>query len=207
MKKTGVNRHCTVCNKEFYVPKWKLERGEGKYCSWSCHNIKRKEYIPWNKGLPRDEETKKKISKKLIGIKTGRSPMRGKKQSPETISKRVQKLIGQKRSIEVRKKFSEIRKGKNSPFWRGGISKINKDIRHSLEYRIWREAVFERDNYTCQNCKKRGGYLEADHIKPFSLYIELRFVVSNGRTLCKKCHKEIGWRISNRDSNGRFVSI
>jgi len=31
---------------------------------------------------------------------------------------------------------------------------------------IWREKVFKRDNYTCQVCGKKGGYLIADHIKP-----------------------------------------
>ena len=53
---------------------------------------------------------------------------------------------------------------------------------------IWRKAVFERDNYTCQICRVRGKYLEADHIKPFAYFPELRFELTNGRTLCRKCH-------------------
>lgn len=36
-------------------------------------------------------------------------------------------------------------------------------------------------------CGKRGGKLVADHIKPFFLYPELRFEISNGRTICKDC--------------------
>ena len=73
---------------------------------------------------------------------------------------------------------------------KGGVSKINGDIRFSLEYKNWRRAVFQRDNYTCQNCNQKGGYLEADHIKPFAYFSELRLEVSNGRTLCKPCHRK-----------------
>lgn len=64
----------------------------------------------------------------------------------------------------------------------------------SLEYKLWRKAVFKRDNYTCIWCGIKGsepkGFLNADHIKPFSLYPELRFELSNGRTLCVPCHKK-----------------
>ena len=48
----------------------------------------------------------------------------------------------------------------------------------------------KRDNWTCVLCGKRGGTLEVDHIKQFAYYPELRFKVSNGRTLCKDCHKK-----------------
>jgi hypothetical protein len=34
---------------------------------------------------------------------------------------------------------------------------------------------------------KKGGRIRADHIKPFCLFPELRFVVSNGRTICDEC--------------------
>ncbi len=54
----------------------------------------------------------------------------------------------------------------------------------------WRNKVFERDNYTCVLCGKTKCYLEADHIKPYSKYPDLRLVLSNGRTLCLDCHKK-----------------
>src|SRR3990167_7364961 len=76
-----------------------------------------------------------------------------------------------------------------NPNWNGGIYPHHKAIRHSLEYKLWREAVFKRDNYTCIWCGERGKFLNADHIKPFALFPELRFAIDNGRTLCIDCHK------------------
>ncbi len=79
--------------------------------------------------------------------------------------------------------------GPGNPYWKGGVSKENHRLRTSIAFREWREAVFERDDYTCQFCGKRGGYLEPDHIKPFAYYPDLRFDVGNGRTLCQPCHR------------------
>ena len=61
-------------------------------------------------------------------------------------------------------------------------------IRDSREYKEWRSAVYKRDNYTCQSCGDLGVKLHADHIKPFAYFPELRFDLSNGRTLCVPCH-------------------
>ncbi len=79
--------------------------------------------------------------------------------------------------------------GEKNNNWKGGITEAQKKIRNSLDYKLWREAVFKRDNYTCQGCGIRGGELNADHIKPFAWFPELRLAIDNGQTLCVPCHK------------------
>ena len=99
------------------------------------------------------------------------------------------KKLSLEHKLKVIKTLVPYGKGKDHPNWKGGISSINQIMRHSTEFKLWRKAIFERDNYTCIWCNQRGGELNADHIKPFALYPELRFAIDNGRTLCIKCHK------------------
>lgn len=63
--------------------------------------------------------------------------------------------------------------------------------RHTGKYAEWRRQVFERDNYTCQHCGKKGVSLNAHHIKEYAKFPELRYDIRNGVTLCEKCHKKI----------------
>lgn len=92
--------------------------------------------------------------------------------------------------------FPQI-KGEKNINWRGGITPEAEKIRKSLDYKDWRKRVIERDNYTCICCKTiqtRKNPMVVDHIKPFSLYPELRFEISNGRTFCKQCDWKYGFR-------------
>lgn len=80
--------------------------------------------------------------------------------------------------------------GEKNHFWEGGKTNKNTRIRSTAKYKCWRQEVFKRDNWTCQGCSERGGILHADHIKAFAYFPELRFELSNGRTLCIGCHKK-----------------
>lgn len=63
--------------------------------------------------------------------------------------------------------------------------------------REWRTIIFERDQYTCQKCGSIGGKLQAHHKKPYKKYPRLRYLLSNGITLCIECHKKTksyGWK-------------
>ncbi len=100
--------------------------------------------------------------------------------------------------------WSKGKKGKLSPNWKGGFSLFNAEIRLSDKYKIWRSRVFERDNWTCQTCQKKGN-IEAHHKKEFSKIIQENKIrtmikamnckelwdVENGVTLCGDCHKLI----------------
>jgi len=155
----------------------------------------RKNFIKKMKGKKRTDDQKKRYSLSKLGSKNpsfGKKPWNyGKHWSKEMKDKLSSAHKGQV-AWHKGKKLPEL-SGKNSPHWKGGLTPLNKLIRGSLEYRLWRESVFKRDNYTCIWCGIRGnqtgGYLEADHIKPFAYFPELRFAIDNGRTLCKPCHK------------------
>lgn len=82
------------------------------------------------------------------------------------------------------------RQGKPGGF-KGANSNENNIIRNSPEMKKWRNDVFNRDKFICQKCGKRGGRLNAHHIKPFSVYPNLRFDLNNGITLYRKCHIEL----------------
>lgn len=149
----------------------------------------------WKGGLPNCEKCNRKLSSrksKLCGIcnvkRLGFLNI-GKKHTENTKKKMSEIHKGHEVSLDVRKKISEANRGEKSSNWKDGVTSITKIIRHSLDFKLWREAVFARDNWTCQKCYQRGGILHPHHIKPFSLYPELRFVIDNGRTLCIDCHK------------------
>jgi len=65
------------------------------------------------------------------------------------------------------------------------------NYRNTKEYKNWRRSVFERDNFTCAECKQKGGKLEAHHIKSFKKYPKLRYKIDNGITLCRLCHRKL----------------
>lgn len=171
-------------------------------------------------GHPVSEETRKKLSVALTGRKNGppiqetrdkiSSSQKGKPKpyllghlvSAETrrkISERLsgnQNSIGHRHSVEERRKMSEIAKarGNKHNFFIDGHGDERRDERAAsqtqLEYRLWRNAVFQRDNFVCQICGVRGGRLQADHVLSWKNHQDKRFDVSNGRTLCVSCHQQ-----------------
>jgi len=169
---------CPTC-KRIFRPREKIS----KHCSRACSSKAQIGRSAWNKGKPWSEHVKEKMRQ---GHKN-RPVSKGKRHSQKT-----KKLLS-KRAIE---RFE--RDGPEGvPNWKGGITPVNKIIRSSRKYSLWRKSVFKRDNYICQNCGKRGNKLNAHHIKSFSEYTELRFDISNGKTLCLSCHENIHPSLKN----------
>jgi len=169
--------------------------------------------VAWNKGIPCSENIKKRISKKLKGFKHteetrkkmslahkgeksylwkgGRIKVKcawcGKEKmvDPYKLKKQKNFFCNKKCLGKWESKYMTQEKASN---WQGGITPQNAIIRSSIEYRLWRKAVYERDNWICQKCGESGGKLNAHHINNFADYPEIRFAIDNGVTLCKKCH-------------------
>ena len=167
-------------------PMWKKtpneKQIEGLKRGWKI--VKGKNYL---------QKLRKRMKGNKFGFKKGISSWnKGKHLSKKTRERMSESHKGKRLSEKTRKKMSKaqkrrVKEGRNS-FWKGGISSKNILIRNSIEFRLWREAVFARDNYTCQKCLERGKNLHPHHIKNFAQYPELRFAINNGITFCKKCH-------------------
>jgi hypothetical protein len=155
----------------------------------------KKGYTPWHKGLKgvivrekMSKECKEKLSKSLKG-----------------------------RSVWNKDKKCPQLSGKNHWNWQGGVTSLYYLIRHLPENKEWTKKVFQKDNYTCQECSLRGVRLNAHHKdKPFNQLLKeflqqysqfspiedketlLRLAITyepfwnidNGKTLCEKCHNK-----------------
>jgi len=173
-----ITNTCKTCEADFVKPHNPTR--VYKYCSSKCMGLDKEKSIAhsnnmkgreaWNKG-----QKGLKPWMNLVGIMSSEPWNKGKKLTYRVWNKGL-----------VNSRWI----GEGNPNWRGGVTKLNDKVRKSIEYKQWRTAVFERDNFTCVEClDSSGGNLNADHIKQFAYYPELRFDVDNGRTLCVDCHK------------------
>ena len=122
------------------------------------------------KNLNHTEETKRKIRESKLKIR---------EKTSNEAKKRWEDPVYREKMI-----LSKIGKKKENP-----ITPINELLRRGRYWKIWRKSVFEYDNYTCWICEEKGGKLHPHHLLKFSDYPILRFVKSNGLTLCEFCHK------------------
>jgi hypothetical protein len=154
---------CQYCGTEFNKPYCHFKRTKRHFCCVACRNLA--------------DQVKITVFCKMCGKQFEIRPSEKCKYS--TCSKDCQR---------------KSRKDELNVNWKGGvwknISNERRILMAQLEYKQWRKAVFERDDYTCQLCNRRGGALEADHILPWATHPTLRYDINNGRTLCVECHRK-----------------
>jgi hypothetical protein len=152
---------------------------------------------------PREQWVKDKISNSM----KGKMPKHFEEFKAKSIFKKGHPQFNTGRT-HFKKGFTPWNKGKNVPQiagerayqWKGGTYEKDRKIDMGRKmYKMWRKMVFLRDGYRCIWCSSTKK-LNADHIKSYSLYPELKYDLSNGRTLCEECHKKT-------DSYGNKVKL
>jgi len=158
------------------------------------------------KGTTHAKKTIQKM-KKHHWTKTNKikHPMLGKYHTIQTRQKMRNKAKTDKRINISIKNLPKNVSGSLNGNWKNGISTLNNLIRTSKKYEIWRNKVFENDNWTCQKCNQRGGDLEVHHKVSFIKLLKINKIsdknqalecnmlwdITLGKTLCKKCHSKI----------------
>ena len=55
---------------------------------------------------------------------------------------------------------------------------------------LWAKEIKERDDYTCRLCGKYWISLNSHHMWSWDRFVEYRYDLNNGITLCNNCHME-----------------
>lgn len=178
-------KHCMKCRE--WKPRADFNRDTSRYdgLNASCQACTRVKVRVSTKGRP-------SVFKGRTHTPTARAAM-----SAARKGKPNPHRVGTKHTPETRKRMSEVTKartprGEAHYAFSHGEHQRDRDARRTTEYKAWRDAVYARDNYACQDCgDNKGGNLQAHHIQSFADHPDLRFVVSNGTTLCRDCHERL----------------
>jgi 5-methylcytosine-specific restriction endonuclease McrA len=193
---TNYHKLCQYCREPFTTG-----HTRGRYCSLHCAGM--------GKSRPHTEETRKKISIAMKGVKPKHPVIItckrcGKQKTtahPEQLfCSRHCALLGHTYSPEQKRKIGDAQRGAKSYLWQGGKTTINRLVRKGIEAREWRKAVFTRDGYRCFGCGTQSGPFNGHHIYPWAHFPRLRFVIENGITLCVFCHDLIPRTLGRPDN-------
>ena len=174
----SVKVKCAICGKEILRKNGEFNKYKNHYCSNKCRIIAIKPILKRNNQF--------KIN--TIKVKCDYCS-----KEIELVPSRLKHKEHIYCSIECKSKgWGKYYSGENSPSWNKDLTiKERLKARKYEDYYKWRKQVYKRDNYTCQCCgDNKGGNLVAHHIKNYSEHKELRTELSNGITLCNKCHKK-----------------
>lgn len=202
---TLVARKCAHCGKGFVIAERHIKRGRGTYCNQSCQRAgsrKQVEVVCEECGNKyRDFPSHLAKTTKRYCSRACHDRARGYGTNTHTLTCQHCGVAFNANNYSVaqgKKRFcskacvAAACSGPNSPSWKGGASPrtFNK------AYIEWRAAVFTRDNFTCQQCRQRGGDMHAHHIRGWAKFPACRYDRANGVTLCVSCHRELHSRRS-----------
>lgn len=168
---------CKVCRTEFDVVPARV--GTAKFCSHSCYGIWRKTALQginnpnWKGG---------------IGSPIKTCPYCKKDFEHDGITPK---------SVWEKRKFCSKDCADKGGFrytgeanWKWNSDPNKKRHRGNSHYK-WADAVFTRDQNTCQKCGANNIEIHAHHLKSYKDNPELRYDVTSGITLCYSCHWDV----------------
>ena len=171
-----VEKICETCGKIFYM--LKAVKKITRFCSQKCCG-------KWKQGrlFPRKKYYCKKCGQELTRQEYGNKVYKRKycDECSQSAKEKVfckfcgRNFLGYRRGKRKLPVFCnelcmyKFYRGNGNPNWDGGISPLVKAIRRLPEYKQWREVVFERDIWTCQDCGQVGKKIHAHHIKKFAI--------------------------------------
>lgn len=181
---------CVTCKAVFSRPPSQTTNGRGKYCSRGCSDSAKNNHTITScmqcssefKLRQIDVARNKQFCSRKCYMESGKHEEALKKANENT-----------PRNYWAGKKRPQMT-GENNWNWKGGVGSERHSAMGQVEYKQWRTAVFEKNDYTCQICEQHGGVLHADHIEKWADSEELRYAVDNGRTLCVACHYYITFK-------------
>lgn len=183
---------CSVCGKEKEVTKYRLEHYKDFYCSKECQN---KGYSLKYSGENSARYDKVEVECALCGKKFKRNRYEVEKYEKNYCSVECKAKDYKRRFVGSThpmfgKKFPN-RQGELNHNWNPNRThEQRKKERKLVENTRWTRDVLHSQNYTCQCCGKIGGDLVAHHIDGYNWCEEKRTELTNGATLCVKCHKK-----------------
>lgn len=167
-----VEINCNECGQPFNVVPARKETA--KFCSYKCAGKWRSKHFNGS-GNPNYKPGAERVKKcENCGNKF--------RQGDKNLA-----VFSQRKFCSVKCQFEGQYRpsGEDHPNWQGGSSRKRRS-----KHAAWARNVISRDNATCQKCGATEVELHAHHVKSYAQHPELQYDMTNGITLCFRCHWE-----------------